>query len=184
MLYGDNLGKAVRAGCTYQQATDILGVIEKAINDCYSSLTLYSNWKASGTLDTINLAVLSAIVPEDAAAVKPELDTELAGLWAFDTMVQSEIAAGQGDAPLPDDYLTTLQAHAASASITVNECDSLFHTSVLQQVNDAIVPVVGNFADKIAATLSTFLGNLIAGLWPYLLGASVVAYLVLRKKVA
>ena len=181
-LYGDNLAKAVRPGTTWQQATDLLGTLEDGIRQCYASLSLWDNWHSGkGLADTLNLAVLSAIVPEDAEQVKPQLDDELAGLYAFDTIVQEQGAAEGWDAAIGDDYLSVLQSKVKTSSSAIALCDSLFHTSVIQQVSDQIVPAVGDLADKISLTISKFLGNLIAGLWPYLLVVCLVLYFVFIK---
>lgn len=168
-LYGDNLAKTIGPGTTCQQATDVLSTLQNAILSCYSSLTLYNNWKANGTLDTINLAILSAISPDDAASMKDTLDTELAHLYAVDTLVNDAGNSAGMDSPLPsvapNDLLDTVAGSVQTASSAIALNDSLFHTSVAAQVSDAVVPVVGDFADKIANVVSKFLGNFLGGIW-------------------
>ncbi len=168
-LYGANLAKTIGPGTTCQQATDVLSTMQHAILDCYSSLTLYNNWKANGALDTINLAVLSAISPDDAAAMKDTLDTELAHLYAVDSLVQDAGNSAGWDSPLPsvapNDLRSVVAGSVQTASSAIELNDSLFHTSVAAQVSDAVVPVVGDLGDKIANVVSKFLGNFLGGIW-------------------
>lgn len=164
-LYGDNLGKTIRPGTTWLQGTDVLGALEDAERACYASLDLWNNWKTSGTADTVNLAILSAISPDDSANMRKFLDDDYAHLLAMDTLVQERLAEQGADQPMADDYLANLQAAAAYSSKLIATCDSLFHTSVASQAADAIVPVVGNIGDQIGNGLSKLVGNFLAGIW-------------------
>jgi len=177
-LYGANLAKAVRDGTTWDQATDLLGSLETGVRACYSSLDLWNDWKAHGTVDAANLAILSVISSDDAARAKALLDEELSGLFAFDSVIQEHLS--EGDGALPEDYLAILRSKTETASDLIHLVDGLFHTSVGTQVSDAIVPVVGGISDTVANALSKVLGNLIAGLWPYLLGAGIVIWYLRR----
>ena len=60
-LYGDNLAEAIHAGTTWGQATDICGLMESALNGCYSSLSAWDNFIDHGTLDAVNRAIFEAI---------------------------------------------------------------------------------------------------------------------------
>jgi len=168
-LYGPNLSKTIRPGTTCQQATDVLSTMQHAMLGCYSSLTLWNNWKANGTIDTLNLAILTAISPDDAAAMKETLDTELAHLYAVDSLVQDAGNSAGWDSALPsvppNDLVSVVAGSVETASSAIALSDSLFHTSVAAQVSDAVVPVVGDLGDKIANALSKFLGNFLAGIW-------------------
>jgi hypothetical protein len=179
-LNGQNLAASIRPGVTWNQATDILGSLENGVRSCYASLDLWDNWKARGTIDTINVAILQTISADDAQKLRPMLDEELAGLYAFDTIVQEHV--DDGDEPMDDDMRFVLQSKTQTSSDLIALVDKLFHTSVIDQVSDAIVPVAGNFADGVANVLSKVLGNLVAGLWPWLLAAGVLLVLYLRAQ--
>ena len=170
-LYGDNLAKSFRAGSTYQQATDALAALEAGLRACYSSFSLWDNWKASGTADTVNLAILSAIAPNDATAAKAQVDDDLARTLALDTLIQQ---APDWSAAVSTDDLATMQDRLKVGSDTCAMVDSLFHTSVAAQVSDAIVPVVGSIGDQIGNAVSKLLGNFLGGIWWILVGGVVV----------
>lgn len=178
-LFGDNLASAFRAGSTYQEATDALGALEAGLRACYDSLTLWNNWKANGTADTINLAILSAISPDDAAKAKAQLDDDLARTLALDTLIQQ---APDWTVAVSDDDLATMQDRLKVGSDTIALLDSLFHTSVAQQVSDAIVPVVGDISDKIANSLSKLFGNFLAGTWWIWVGIAGALFVYSRAK--
>lgn len=167
-LYGENLARACRPGMSWNQATEVCSVVERALNACYSSLSLWDNWRERGIADTVNLAVLRAISPGDAGRVREMLDVELAGIYALDSMILERMSDEGQDAKVWPDYLATLQSRVGTSSSLVALVDRLFHTSVVGEMSTAIVPVVGNLSDKVAQSLSAVLGNLIAGLWPYL----------------
>ncbi len=179
-LYGPNLSKSVRDGTTWNQADDIYGMLEDGVRACYSSLSLWENWKAKGTADTINLAVLSAISPEDAAKMKGLLDDQLATLYSWNQIVQEHTGGAEGDQPMahqePDNQLYVLREEVASTSALIALVDRMFHTSVLSSVSDAIVPVSGNIGDKIANSLSALIGNFLAGIWWIILLAILTLY--------
>lgn len=177
-LYGENLAKSIRPGITWNQGTDVLGELEDGIRACYSSLSLWDNWRAHGTIDTINVAILQTISADDVPRIRSMLDEELAGLYAFDTLVQEHLF--EGDQPMPDDYREILASKTQTSSDLIALVDRLFHTSVGTQVSNAIVPVAGSIADTVANVLSKILGNLIAGLWPYLLGAGIVVFWLVK----
>jgi hypothetical protein len=164
-LYGANLAKTIRPGTTWNQADDVLAELRAGINACYSSLSLWEDWKAHGTIDALNLAVLQTISADDAATTKEMLDTELAGLMSLETLVQEHTGDTEGDEALPDDYLAMLQSKAKTSSDLIAMVDRLFHTSVGSQVSDAIVPVVGSISDTLANALSKVIGNFLAGIW-------------------
>jgi hypothetical protein len=179
-LYGDNLAAAIRPGTTCQQASDAMTTVQHALQACYASLTLWSNWKQSGTLDTINLAVLSAISPDDAASMKAILDDELAHSYAVDSLVTDQAVSDGWDSPLStsdgNDLLGAVAGSIGTASSAIALCDRLFHASVASSVADSIVPVTGDLADKVSNLISKVVGNFLAGIWWVLALAGLVLW--------
>jgi hypothetical protein len=164
-LYGNNLAATIRAETTWGQADDVLQSLGDGVRAAYASLDLWSNWKERGTADTVNLAILQAISPDDQAAAKSLLDSNFANLLSIRTLVQDQGAAAGFDSAMSIDYVGKVGAIVGSASDTIALVDKLFHTSVAQQVSDQIVPVVGDIGDKVANGLSKLVGNFLAGAW-------------------
>lgn len=164
-LYGDNLGRMIRPGTTWGTADDVLSLVGQGLLEAYKSLDLWENWKASGTVDTINLAILRAISPSDKEQAKNLLDSHYTDVITIRTMVQDEIGTAGADAEMPDDFVVKVRGIVSRGSETIALIDRLFHTSVAEQVADQVVPSVGNLGDQIANGLSAFLGNFLAGIW-------------------
>jgi hypothetical protein len=164
-LYGDNLARAIRPGTTWGQALDVAKSVADGVRACYSSLDLWDNWKDHGTIDSLNLAVLSVISPDDAKEMRRQLDEELARNFALQGVMVDREAEEGTDAVMSEDYRQVLQSRVNTATDTIALCDRLFHTSVGSEVSDAVVPVVGNLSDTVANAASKVVGNLVAGLW-------------------
>ena len=179
-LYGTNLAAAIGSKTTWGQGTNICKTIEDALQSCYSSLSGWQNYQASGAVDTVNRAIWQAISPADGATIKTDLDESLASVDAIDSMILDKINAEGEDAVMADDYRDKLRASVAAASQTVALVDSAFHTSFAGAVSDAIVPVVGGISDKIANALSAILGNFLAGIW-WVIPLAVAAVLFWRR---
>lgn len=182
-LYGKNLANAAGPGTTWDQADVVLSILGQGILECYPSLSLWENYHSgAGIADTVNLAILSAISPDDARTAKQQLDDDLAGIYAFRQMVQESGAAAGFDTALPDDFLNILRSkiEISSAQIALN--DRLFHTSIASQVSDQIVPAVGGIADTIANAASKAVGNLLGGLW-WVIALAAVAIFAWKRAV-
>lgn len=182
-LYGSNLARSIRPGTTWELATTVLGTLEDGIRECYSSLTLYDNLMAgNGVMDTLNLAWLKLITPDDAQKVKVMLDEELAGLYGYDELVQGLGQSEGWEQELPEDHLELLKSKVETSSSLIALVDSLFHTSVATQVSDAIVPAVGDISDKLANIVSKAVGNFLAGIW-WIIALAIVGLYVYRRQV-
>ncbi|HJX52555.1 MAG TPA: hypothetical protein VJ801_07305 [Polyangia bacterium] len=175
-LYGQNLAKSVHQGISWDALGGVLSTLAHGTLDSYSALSLWENWKANGTVDTLSLAILQQISPDDAPRVRAMLDDDLAATMALEQLCIERGDENGVDAEAAADYVARCQDRVSVGSQLIATVDSIFHTNVAVQVSDQIVPAVGAFTDKVANTISKVLGNLVAGLWPWFAAAGVVLY--------
>ena len=170
-LYGQNLADAVPDACTYQQGTDVCGMLEDALREALDA-------KDSGALVSLD----SVMEGQNLAGLRGDLNTELAGVLALDTVIQ-----GQGGEPetwsaktMPSDYVDSLRSHVKTATMTLRTATEWFNLPSFDGTCDGIVQVLGKLSSLVASGASKILGNFLGGLW-WVIALAGLAFLAFRQ---
>lgn len=161
-LYGINLADTIIDGTTYAQGAAICQILEPALTEAQGQAI-------QGPAALIDKSIESANVEQ----LKAALQDAWVNIHAIDTLIQQAAEQiGDWNQPMPADYLEMLKGRVAVASSALKIANDWYNLPSWSGISDGIVAILGGISNTVANALSKVLGNMLAGLWPYLAGAA------------
>jgi hypothetical protein len=168
VLYGQNLADALKPGTTYRQVGEICEILAPALTEAKTVLISGAGAVADRALERAIQEQLSNM-----------LSDQWAGIHAIGEVCWQE---PDQDAPVNSEFLETVKGRVATSTSVLKLAAEWYDLPSWSGISDGIVAITGGIGATVGNAISKLLGNFIAGLWPYFLGAAVVLYLVYFRR--